>query len=177
MPESIELNTAHLTGRPITSADFPSLRQIHSDPRAAKTLSADGRPLAEARTRVLLDASVAHWTAHGFGVWIFHNLEGDFAGYAGTRHAIVEGTAEVELLYAIHPRFWNRGYATEMAEAVLRFTFDQVRLNQIVAFTLPINVGSRRVMEKCGFRHQRDIVHAGLPHVLYTLSEQDLAVA
>ena len=39
----------------------------------------------------------------------------------------------------------------------------------IVAFTLTTNGASRRVMEKLGFRFERDIIHAGLPHVLYRL--------
>ena len=38
-----------------------------------------------------------------------------------------------------------------------------------VSFTLPDNVASRRVMEKLGFRFERDTPYAGLPHVLYRL--------
>ena len=45
--------------------------------------------------------------------------------------------------------------------------FDDLGLGEIVAFTLPTNIASRRVMEKSGFAYEREIVHAGLPHVLY----------
>lgn len=38
---------------------------------------------------------------------------------------------------------------------------------ELVAFTLPHNAASRRVMEKAGFAYERDTEHAGLPHVLY----------
>ena len=38
-----------------------------------------------------------------------------------------------------------------------------------MALTLPHNAASRRVMEKVGFGYDRDIVHAGLAHVLYRL--------
>jgi RimJ/RimL family protein N-acetyltransferase len=38
-----------------------------------------------------------------------------------------------------------------------------------VSFTLPHNAASRRVMEKAGLTYERDITHAGLPHVLYRL--------
>ena len=37
----------------------------------------------------------------------------------------------------------------------------------LIAFTLPDNLASRRVMEKAGFAYEREILHAGLPHVLY----------
>ena len=38
---------------------------------------------------------------------------------------------------------------------------------EIVAFTRPDNVASRRVMEKADFVYERDVLHVGLPHVLY----------
>jgi len=41
------------------------------------------------------------------------------------------------------------------------------RLVDVVSFTLPDNLTSRRVMEKLGFTFERDTRHAGLPHVLY----------
>ena len=40
-------------------------------------------------------------------------------------------------------------------------------MKSVVAFTLPDNTASRRVMEKLGMTYERDIVHADLPHVLY----------
>jgi hypothetical protein len=40
-------------------------------------------------------------------------------------------------------------------------------LPEIVAFTLPDNVASRRVMEKAGFVDECEVAHAGMPHVLY----------
>jgi RimJ/RimL family protein N-acetyltransferase len=57
-----------------------------------------------------------------------------------------------------------------MARAAIDVAFDDLRLGEIVAFTLPNNVASRRVMEKTGFTYERQIVHVGLPHVLYRLA-------
>jgi len=42
-----------------------------------------------------------------------------------------------------------------------------------MSWTLPTNLASRRVMEKCGLRHQRDGIFAGLPHVFYGITEQE----
>jgi [ribosomal protein S5]-alanine N-acetyltransferase len=41
-----------------------------------------------------------------------------------------------------------------------------------VAFTLATNQASRRVMEKVGGQFESDIVHAGLPHVLYRITRE-----
>ena len=44
---------------------------------------------------------------------------------------------------------------------------EELSLPTIVAFTLPTNIASRRVMEKCGLVYERPIIHADLPHVLF----------
>ena len=62
--------------------------------------------------------------------------------------------------------------ATEMATAVVQYAFEELRVTQLVAYTLPTNVASRRVMEKCGFEYEKEIVHAGLRHALYRLEER-----
>jgi hypothetical protein len=48
--------------------------------------------------------------------------------------------------------------------------FQDLDLAELVALTLPHNAASRGVMEKVGFTYDRDIVHAGLAHVLYRLA-------
>jgi [ribosomal protein S5]-alanine N-acetyltransferase len=66
----------------------------------------------------------------------------------------------------VMPEFWRRGFATEIARAILDVATG-LGIRGLVAFTLPTNLGSRGVMEKVGFRYERDIVWAALPHVLY----------
>jgi ribosomal-protein-alanine N-acetyltransferase len=91
---------------------------------------------------------------------------GAFVGRGGLRHVEVAGSAEVELAYAVMAAFWGCGLAGEMAAALLRHGGERLGLHGI---TLTTNAASRRVMEKPGFRFERDIAHAGLSHVLYRL--------
>jgi len=170
MDNSPMLRTTRLLGRPITFLDFGRLRSIHGDPRVAITLSANGLPFSNAHTRQSVRSWTQHWRDHGFGVWLFHKPDGEFVGYAGLMCGSIDNQPGVELLYATRSDFWKDGYATEMAAAVVRFAFERAGLAELVAFTLPTNLGSRRVMEKCGFHYERDIEHAGLPHVLYRLA-------
>ena len=86
-----------------------------------------------------------------------------------TGRVTVGGRDEVELLYALVPGAWGRGLATQLARASARVAFEALGLTEIVAFTLPDNARSRAVMARAGFGFEREIVHAGLPHVLYRL--------
>ncbi|HKF27997.1 MAG TPA: GNAT family N-acetyltransferase [Candidatus Binataceae bacterium] len=169
MAQTLVLGTDRLSGRPVVTTDFGRIRSIHSDARAAATLSADGRPFSKAHTRQALYVWKKHWDEHGFGVWLFHKIDGEFVGYAGTMRASIDGKPEVEVLYALRSDFWGNHFATEMARAVVQFTVERHGVTELVAYTLPTNIGSRRVMEKCGFEYEKDTVHAGLRHVLYRL--------
>jgi RimJ/RimL family protein N-acetyltransferase len=74
---------------------------------------------------------------------------------------------------------WGFGYASEAAAASLRFAFEKSRLQQIVAFTVPLNKRSIRVMERIGMSRDvaGDFEHPKLPvghplrlHVLYRVN-------
>jgi RimJ/RimL family protein N-acetyltransferase len=62
---------------------------------------------------------------------------------------------------------WGQGLATELGAASIEIAFGPLGLVDVVSFTLPGNVASRRVMEKLGFAFERETIYAGLPHVLY----------
>ncbi len=161
------LHTARLRGERVRPEHAGEFARLHRDPRVARTLG--GVP-SDARLGDMLRAQTDHWEAHGYGLWIFHAVaDGRFVGRAGLHHASVEGRPELELAYALLPEFWGSGLATEMGVASLGVAFDALAQPEVVAFTLPSNGASRRVMEKLGFGYERDIVHAGLPHVLYRL--------
>ena len=108
------------------------------------------------------------WRARDFGPWIFRR-HGVFIGYAGLGPRRQPSEGEVELLYALLPEAWGKGLATRMGRLAVEHAFGPLGLPQLVAYTLPTNRGSRRVMEKLGFEYERDVEHAGLPHVFYRL--------
>ncbi len=165
-----QLHTRRLIGTPAGPNAFADIRRLHGDPRVMATLSADGKTFSEDQSRAFLDRASEHWKSHGFGLWILRDRsDDDFVGYGGIKHADLEGRDEIELAYAIRSDHWGKGFATEISIAALKLGFDTIHLKRIVAFTLPHNQASRRVMEHCGFTYQRDIIHANLPHVLYAL--------
>jgi RimJ/RimL family protein N-acetyltransferase len=90
-------------------------------------------------------------------------------GYVGLSRDAVEGEPVVEVGWSIHPDRQGEGFATEAAKASVDWGFQVCGLEQIVSFTTPHNTASRRVMEKIGMTHARDIDRAGLPHLLYVI--------
>ena len=122
----------------------------------------------EAGTLVYLEQNLKHWDDHGFGMWMLREAATTAViGRAIVRHLDVEGVDEVEVGYGFMPAYWGRGLATEIARACIRIGRDQLGLDALVAITRPVNAASRRVMVKAGLVYDRDIIHAGVPHVLF----------
>jgi RimJ/RimL family protein N-acetyltransferase len=111
-----------------------------------------------------------HWERHRFGLWVQRERDsGKIVGRGGLQWTHVVDCNEVEVAWVVDPERWGQGFATELAEASIEIAFGPLGLNEIVAFTLPHNVASRRVMEKTGFVYDREISYVGHTHVLYRL--------
>ena len=141
------------------------------DPRVAATGWPGGEPPSERDVLISVQDKERHWERYGFGMWLMRDREtGEMVGRGGLQWTFyVPDLDEVEVGWSVVPERWNQGLATELALASADVAFGELELDQIVAFTTPDNVASRRVMEKAGFSYDRDILHVGLPHVLYCL--------
>jgi ribosomal-protein-alanine N-acetyltransferase len=117
-----------------------------------------------------LPSYVAHWDEQGFGYYVWLDREtGELVGRGGLRIVEIAEQPEVELGWATVADRWGEGLATEAARAFVEVAFNQLGLDDVVAFTMPDNGASRRVMAKLDMTYERDIVWADLPHVLYRL--------
>ena len=59
-----------------------------------------------------------------------------------------------ELGWVFHPQYHGRGYATEAAEALLRYGFESLSVHRVIATCQPENPSSWRVMEKLGMQRE-----------------------
>ena len=161
------LRTARLVLTRIGTDDFADLCRMHRDPDVMATL---GGVRSDELSADILQQLMAHWEEHGFGYWMVRDPEsGAFMGRGGLRRVVVGGGQEVEVGYALMKEYWGRGIATELARECARIGFEQLGREDIVAFTLPNNYKSRSVMQRVGFLYERDVIWAGMPHVLYRL--------
>jgi [ribosomal protein S5]-alanine N-acetyltransferase len=174
VPDVERIETERLVGvRPGPEhAEF--MTGLLGDSRVGATLGGVRSP---AEASLILDQHVALWERDGYGYWMWQDREtGEWVARGGLRPLHVGGSDEVEVGWAVVPRRWRQGLGTELALASIGVAFGPLDLASVVAFTLPHNVASRRVMEKTGFSYEKDIVWAELPHVLYRRRREDSTV-
>jgi RimJ/RimL family protein N-acetyltransferase len=58
--------------------------------------------------------------------------------------------AEIEIGFFFKRTAWGRGYATEVCKRLLRFAFQEVSLDEVVASVDEENLASKKVLEKSG---------------------------
>ncbi|MDZ8187863.1 MAG: GNAT family protein [Nostoc sp. ChiSLP02] len=61
---------------------------------------------------------------------------------------------EANIGYEINSQYWGQGYATETAQAILKFGFDKLGMHRIWAWCVTENIGSVRVLEKIGMHRE-----------------------
>jgi ribosomal-protein-alanine N-acetyltransferase len=98
---------------------------------------------------------------------IFLKSTGEFIGTCGMEPFELHGQPEVELGYRLCLQYWGQGYAAEAAAAILKYGFETLSRKKILAYALPQNRASLKILEKLGFRYLNDFIHADLPHKLY----------
>ena len=138
------------------------------DPRVAETLWSPRETRTRGEVRAGLQRKLLHWQHHGFGQWFFRDrATGAMVGRGGPQHTMASGRDEIELGWVIVPERWGEGLATELACAALDAVFGPLALDDVIAYTQPDNLASRRVMEKSGFVYERDITVQSEAFVLY----------
>jgi RimJ/RimL family protein N-acetyltransferase len=174
-----ELRTSRLLLRRWREEDRAPFAELNADSRVVEFLPG---PLSRQESDAMADRIEAHFERHGFGLWAVE-IPGvtRFAGFIGLVIPRFEApfTPCVEIGWRLAAEHWNHGYATEGARAALDCGFASLQLAEIVSYTVPDNVRSRRVMEKIGMTHSPsdDFDHPSLPeghrlrrHVLYRLA-------
>ncbi len=168
-----EIETARLRLRPYTLADLDELAPILCNPEVMK-YSPRG-PIAKGKerqvTQEILEFFINHWQQHGFGVWaVVAKASEKLIGHCGLN--FLPNTSEVEVFYRLDQAYWNQGIATEATTASLRYGFEEVKLDPIVAITAPEHTASRRVMEKVGMKYEKDAHFYNLDVIYYAISRQ-----
>lgn len=174
------LETSRLLLRRWRPEDREPFARLNADPRVMEYLSG---PIRREDSDSMVDRCEAQHERRGFGLWAAELREGgEFIGYIGLAVPNFQAsfTPCVEVGWRLAAEYWGRGLATEGAGAAVRFGFTCLQLPEIVSFTVPRNVRSRRVMERLGMRFAGEFDYPRLPaghplrrHVLYRLQRAE----
>ena len=185
MSISIEVETPRLVLRQWLAADRQPFAALNADPSVTEYLL----PLTGSGERRAGPGLAAGIDEHGWGFWAVEAPGvAPFIGFVGIKPLppALPFAPGVEIGWRLaRSRTGASGYASEAARAALKVGFEQVGLDEIVAFTVTGNLRSRAVMERLGMKadpqcFDHPAVPPGSPlrrHVLYRIGPPGLARA
>lgn len=108
----------------------------------------------------------------GVGMCVMSLKEtGEQIGSAGLQP--LEDTGDIEVGYNLAEKYWRRGIGYEAAMGWLDLGFNDRDLDRIVAVAHPDNIGSWKIMEKCGMTYQRTEKHYNQDCVVYAITRDE----
>ena len=177
------LETDRLVLRRFTSADADNLVSLDADPDVMRYITGGIPTSREEIENEVLPAFLGYYQRYeGYGFWaVIEKETGEFLGWFHFRPYEDGAPGEVDLGYRLRKSAWGKGYATEGSRALIRKGFTELGVERVVAETMTVNLGSRRVLEKSGltfvrtFRLDRPDAGEGAEHgaVEYALTKAD----
>jgi RimJ/RimL family protein N-acetyltransferase len=174
----IFLETDRLVLRRFTEDDVDNLVELDGDPEVMHFING-GRPTPRHEIEAdILPTFIDYYTRFaGYGFWAaIEKSSGRFVGWFHFRPAKGAHPTEVELGYRLRKSAWGKGYATEGSRALIDKGFAELGVQRVVAFTMVVNVASRRVLEKAGLRFVRRF-HQPWPDYIEGEEEGDVEYA
>jgi [ribosomal protein S5]-alanine N-acetyltransferase len=164
---NIILETERLLLRTFTPEDASLIYELNLDPEVTRYTGDPVKDLKHAAD-ILEQVILPQYALYNHGRWAVHvkaNME--FIGWCGLKTR--PERQEIDLGYRFLKTAWGKGYATEAAFACIQYGFEKLNLQRIVGRAMPANIGSLKVLEKCGMTFIGDEVVDDHPAKTYEI--------
>lgn len=156
--------TERLLLRELTPDDAAFAFELNSDPEVLQYTGDEPFATPEAAREFL--SNYSDYVRNGFGRWgVVLKATGGLIGWCGLKRD--RETQEVDLGYRFFRKDWNKGYASEAAQACMEIGNRQFGLSRIVGRARKENRHSIRILEKVGMHYVEDFTEDGETWVVY----------
>ncbi len=164
---NIVIETERLLLRTFTVEDAPLIYELNLDPEVIRYTLDPIKDIDHAG-QVLEQVILPQYALYNHGRWAVHTKPGlEFIGWCGLKARPERN--EIDLGYRFIKSAWGRGYATEAAWACIQYGFEKLQLQRIIGRAMPENIGSLRVLEKCGMTYIGEGIVDGHPAKTYEM--------
>jgi ribosomal-protein-alanine N-acetyltransferase len=170
MLQSATIETQRLIIRPFDLRDTDSLHEILGQEEVTRYLPEDVMSLEEVKRTVawLTECYQKNTPDHIVKLTLAVVWKEDLRliGWCGLG-PLEFNPKDTEIYYGLQKEYWGKGIATEAAKAMLRYAFDNIKLDKIVAVTHPDNIASVKIIEKMGMSYRKRIDGLRTEHSFY----------
>lgn len=155
----MRLETERLFLRTLKTEDIEALARLWTDPDVTRFMGGP-RKYEEIYRALLEDAQQAPPVE--LNLWpLIEKSTNRIVGHCGVIDKKVDGNEEFEIVYVLAREAWGKGYATEIAAALVEYAHTTLGMQRIIALIDPQNPGSARVAAKVGLRFEKITLRSG----------------
>ena len=168
---AIILETRRLLLRHLVLSDLDDLFALYSDPDVIRYIPDAPRTLEEAREEL-------EWFMNGhprspeLGLWgTIHKETTQFIGRCGLLPWTIDGKDEVEVAFALSKAHWGQGLATEVAQALVQYGFEHLRVSRLICVIDHGNKASIKVATRIGMTFEKEGEDEKGPFLVYAINK------
>jgi RimJ/RimL family protein N-acetyltransferase len=153
MSVSNQLRTTRLLLAPLRVEDIPKIVEYAGNEKVSRYTLNIPHPYLEKDAIYWLN--LAHQGRKSGEKYIFSIRDGETEAFMGGIGLHVnKAFSHAELGYWIAEPFWNKGFVSEAAAAVIRFGFEELDLRRVAAHYVAVNGASGKVMANAGMQKE-----------------------
>ena len=162
------IETKRLFLRELTISDAENMYHLNLDPEVLQFTGDE--PFQDVQSAKTFLEKYNHYSKYGFGRWAVINKENiDFLGWCGLKYS--PELDEFDIGFRFFKKHWNKGYATEAAEACLKLGFEKFKMQKILGRAMLKNIGSIKVLEKIGLKYLKPFNFNDEQGVIYQIEK------
>lgn len=166
------LHTQRLRLEPFNDEHLDGLFRLNSDPEVMRYIT--GKPETREETIAMIERIKARWIEFGFSWWSFIELKTNELIGAGCIQYLGRDPANpLEIGWRLRQDKWGQGFASEAAQRMAAFAFDQIGGDSLFAVCDQENIGSANVMKKLGMQYRGIERWYDMDTLVYTMTRAD----
>ncbi|MFZ6847853.1 GNAT family N-acetyltransferase [Undibacterium sp. RuRC25W] len=147
------LTTKRLRLEPIADHHLEGLCKLNSDPLVMRYIT--GQAESREQTLEMIVRVKDRWAEFSHSWWSIFDIENnDLIGAGCIQHLGRDPANPLEVGWRLRPDKWAQGYASEAAQAMAAFAFNQLNADLLCAICIPENTASSHVMKKLGMTYK-----------------------
>ncbi|MFY8021408.1 MAG: GNAT family N-acetyltransferase [Bacteroidia bacterium] len=169
------VETERLYMREMVQEDAAAFFEMDSDPQVHIYLGNNPIKTIE-ESRDIIEFVRKQYEENGIGRWsLIEKESGNYIGWGGLKLLKELTNGHINILdvgYRLNKKYWNQGYASESAQASLKYGFEVLKAQAIYASAHHENKASRAVLEKSGLVKNGQYKWEGIPCDWFEISRE-----
>ena len=168
IPEYFNQKTERLTFRKLSKNDIESWKDFFVENDRLSFLGLDVTKTVYELSEGWINKQLERYENEGLGhLAVIENASGEFIGMGGILVRDIQSKKEYEIAYSLKPRFWKKGFGTEIANKMRKFGIENNISRKFISIIDKRNIDSINVAKKNNMTILTETEYLGMNVYIY----------